>query len=311
MTYELLTSNTAVSTVGSDPCVLAATGSGGLPVMLLLGAAAVVVVLGWALIRGGRRRTVTTVLAGLLAVGLFGAGAIGQAAPAVAATGAPECVEQSAPEQPVTGEPGTPEPAPTRLIVANDDELGVFTTLAGGASTSVLANDTLDGAAATAGTVTVTGVSVPAGLVLNADGTVTVPVAQAPGDYEIGYRICETAAPTNCATATATLSVLRPITANPDDLGTLEYEFGGPWVTSTVSVLDNDLLDGVPVTLSTVTFSPDVAPTNTTWNSDGTFSVVGVAPPGPTILTYEICETAAPSNCATGTAMVILQTLWP
>lgn len=269
--------------------------------MLLMFGALGVIVVGALLLQRGRRRAVATVAAGILAIALVGAGVVDQAPPALAATAAAECVPQETAPAPAPDPGPGPSPEPTRAIVAVDDELGEFTTVSGGTSASVLANDTLGGAAATPGTVTVTGVSVPAGLTVNADGTVTVPSAQAPGAYTVGYQICETAVPANCANATATLSVVRPIVANPDDLGTLIYVWGQP-VTSTVSVLDNDLLDGVPVSLSTITFFPEEDWTNISWNDDGTITIEGViGPDGEYTQYYQICETADPSNCATGT----------
>ncbi len=80
--------------------------------------------------------------------------------------------------------------------------------LAAGGSGDVLANDTLGGAAASAATVVVSATgSLPAGISLNAGGVVSVSGSAVGGAYPIGYRVCETAAPSNCASSTVTITV--------------------------------------------------------------------------------------------------------
>jgi len=93
---------------------------------------------------------------------------------------------------------------PAPAIVAAADTF----TLASGASGDVLANDTLGGAPATAATVSVTATSpLPTGITLSAGGVVTVGAAAVPGTYAVGYSICQTVAPANCATASASITV--------------------------------------------------------------------------------------------------------
>ena len=66
-------------------------------------------------------------------------------------------------------------------------------TLAAGSSGDVLANDTLGGVAASAGTVVTTAtVALPTGITLSADGVVSVGATATAGSYPIGYRICQT-----------------------------------------------------------------------------------------------------------------------
>ena len=93
-------------------------------------------------------------------------------------------------------------PAPP--IVAAADSF----TLASGASGDVLANDTLGGAPATAASVTATAAgTLPAGITLSAAGLVSVGGTVMPGSYSVAYRICQIVAPTNCATAAASVTV--------------------------------------------------------------------------------------------------------
>jgi len=89
-------------------------------------------------------------------------------------------------------------------IVASADSFN----LRGGGSGDVLANDTLGGTAASASRVTASAAgTLPTGVTLTAAGLLSVTNTTAAGVYAIGYRICQTVAPGNCATATVTLTV--------------------------------------------------------------------------------------------------------
>ncbi|OXA93880.1 hypothetical protein B0A75_20080, partial [Flavobacterium oncorhynchi] len=72
-------------------------------------------------------------------------------------------------------------------------------------------NDTLNGNPVVIGTspgqVSLTAVTVPAGLTLNADGTVTVAPNTPAGNYTVEYTICEVTNPTNCSTVSSTVVV--------------------------------------------------------------------------------------------------------
>lgn len=93
---------------------------------------------------------------------------------------------------------------PTPPIVAAADTF----SLAAGQSGDVLANDTLGGTPATAARVTTTAtVALPTGVSLSAAGLVSVAAGATPGSLALGYRICQTVVPSNCATATATIVV--------------------------------------------------------------------------------------------------------
>lgn len=113
---------------------------------------------------------------------------------------------------------------PTCLPVAVADSLS---TVAGATTPSVLLNDYFQypGVAATDANVVTTPVgAVPAGLTLQANGTMNVDPSVAPGTYTVEYQICRVGAPTECSTARATLTVRAPMdpTAVPTlDLGAL------------------------------------------------------------------------------------------
>ncbi len=98
---------------------------------------------------------------------------------------------------------------PMVLFPANDD----FTASpvpAGGTTPSVLTNDLRNGSPANPADYTLSiinngGLS---GLIINADGTLTVPATASAGSYTITYQACEVLVPSSCVVATATLTVL-------------------------------------------------------------------------------------------------------
>lgn len=312
------------------------------------------------------------------------------------------------------------------LTISAEDDTGP-TVLNATASTGVMnvlsdngsGGDTLDDPntsgtdAALASTVTASPTGVPpAGITLNADGTVDVAGGTTPGSYSIPYEICEIANPTNCASATFTLDVTDtviaandvvttptagPVTVNPltNDTGgtldplsvvltgtgapagsvlasdgkTLDVPGEGTWTVAssgeitfsplatfsgsptpaaytvdntlsmtsneatvsvniaaqivavadpfptmlesnggtTQTVLANDTVAGAVITNpALVTLTPGAAPTppagSITMNADGTISVASGTPSGIYDYTYQICDAANPTNCATATA---------
>ncbi|MDQ3123793.1 MAG: LPXTG cell wall anchor domain-containing protein, partial [bacterium] len=51
------------------------------------------------------------------------------------------------------------------------------------------------------------------GVVINADGTLTIPVNAVGGSYTVTYQMCEVAAPSYCVTSTANVAVLGASTS--------------------------------------------------------------------------------------------------
>ncbi|WP_166653803.1 DUF11 domain-containing protein, partial [Tahibacter aquaticus] len=124
----------------------------------------------------------------------------------------------------VTAPPGTTDPTPGNnssstttpvvLIVADDDSYGSINGNSGNANVgNVLGNDSLNGAAATIGNVTI-GIVTPAsnaGVTLDpATGIVAVAPGTPANSYTIVYRICSQANPTICDNATVTIVVTAP-----------------------------------------------------------------------------------------------------
>ncbi|MDX6192012.1 gliding motility-associated C-terminal domain-containing protein, partial [Flavobacterium sp. Fl-318] len=175
---------------------------------------------------------------------------------------------------------------------------------------SVAANDTLDGIPVVIGTspgqVSLTGVTVPAGLTLNADGTITVNANTASGSYTVVYEICEVGAnPINCDQATVTVVVSNAIVATDDTPAAVATG------DSTPSVAANDTLDGIPVVIGTspgqVSLTGVTVPAGLTLNADGTITVAANMPAGNYTVTYTICEVTNTSNCSTANVLVLVE----
>jgi hypothetical protein len=98
------------------------------------------------------------------------------------------------------------------IITAVTDNPATINGLTGGNTTSLTLNDILNGTAviigALPGNVILTGITVPIGLTLNANGTVSVAPNTPAGSYNITYKICEVTNPTNCSTVTSVVTVI-------------------------------------------------------------------------------------------------------
>ncbi|OOB82003.1 hypothetical protein BZL53_11510, partial [Flavobacterium columnare] len=196
------------------------------------------------------------------------------------------------------------------VIDAIDD--AKVTVASGGNTPNVTLNDKLNGSnvtiGAAAGQVSLAGVNVPAGLTLNADGTITVGATTPSGTYQVEYQICENGAtPVNCDKAIAIVEVKNDLLAKDDNLGTIATS--AITTTAAGSVLANngngsDTLNGVAVT----TANTDVTPVTTgsiRIDADGNVTIQPGTPSGTYTIPYTICETGAtPVNCKTANITV-------
>ncbi|QSW90622.1 gliding motility-associated C-terminal domain-containing protein [Flavobacterium endoglycinae] len=185
----------------------------------------------------------------------------------------------------------------------------------GGTTTSsVIAGDTLNGVQAVIGTnngqVKLTGINIPAGFTLNADGTVTVGPNTPAGIYDIQYSICEITNPTNCDTAISKVVVNAPaggtLQAVPDVVASV---VGINQPQTVINIFNNDLNNGLPLVPADVNLTiitPD--PTGyLTLNPDGTVTLAPNTPRGTYELVYQICEKANPSNCSSASVKVTVE----
>ncbi|MFZ1326453.1 MAG: C25 family cysteine peptidase [Candidatus Contendobacter sp.] len=200
------------------------------------------------------------------------------------------------------------------VIDAVNDAPAAISGGTGGSTASVLGNDTLNGAPVTVGgggnaTLTTSGAGLglntnPAtgSIVMNADGTLTVAPGTTAGTYQYTYRICAVSAPAVCDTAVATVVVNADIAAVDDGSATVPMstiKAGGS--STTLSVFNNDSINGVVPTSATVTVTES---SPLTINADGTLTAPAGLAPGLYTISYQICSTAQPTSCASATAYV-------
>ncbi len=186
-------------------------------------------------------------------------------------------------------------------IVAVTETFTGITSGTGGTTASVLSNDTLGGQPATTSNVNLTGTTVPTGLTLNNDGTITVAAGKPAGTYDVTYQICDKVNTSNCANVTSKVTVSAPaIVATTETFTGISSTNGG----TTASVLANDTLGGQPATTSNVNLTGTTIPTGLTLNNDGTITVAAGTPAGTYDVTYQICDKVNTANCATVTSKV-------
>ena len=136
-------------------------------------------------------------------------------------------------------------------------------------------------------------------------GAITVATVTPPGTYTVIYSICEKLNPTNCSTATATITVtpfINPVTESGTKPAT-----GGTAITNVAS---NDMVNGEPAILVGSTSNATVSmngiwPSGITLDpSTGAINVAVGTVPGTYPVTYQLCDKLTPQNCATMIDMV-------
>ncbi len=209
----------------------------------------------------------------------------------------------------------------TTLVIDAVDNAVVTLTPAEGVTgkadvTNVFTGDSLDTAAVDPADVTLTDeTAVPSGyLTLNTtDGTVDVAANTPAGTYELTYKICEIANPTNCDTAKASVTVGATLVIDAVDnpVETLTPAEGVTGKADVTNVFTGDSLDTAAVDPTNVTLTDEVADPSgylTLNTTDGTVDVAANTPAGTYELTYKICEIANPTNCDSATASVTVGT---
>ncbi|WP_461084716.1 Ig-like domain-containing protein [Spirosoma flavus] len=193
----------------------------------------------------------------------------------------------------------------TPSVVANPDAGTVSAGSGGTAVANVAANDVVNGVGATLsgpGNATLTTVGTyPPGITLNAaTGSISVAQGTAPGTYTVGYQICDRLATPTCATTSVSITVTPSVVANPD-AGTVSAGTGG---TAVANVAANDVVNGVPATLSgpgnatltTIGTYPSGISLNT---ATGSVSIAQGTAPGSYTIAYQICDRLTTPTCAT------------
>ena len=192
--------------------------------------------------------------------------------------------------------------------VNNDFSGSPISPVTGGTTTSIYGNDRLNGATFTPPQVTSTLINNGGltGLVLNANGTLTVPPGATPGIYRAIYQICNASAPTVCDRAEVVLLVAGLDAVNDDFTNAgINSVAGG----QTPSVYSNDTLGGAPFAPTAVTPSITNAGglTGVSINPNGTLQVPPGTPAGTYLVTYRICLVANPAVCDSAVATVVVE----
>lgn len=189
-------------------------------------------------------------------------------------------------------------------ITARDDYGQIDSPNAGVVVANVLSNDSLSGTTATIDRVTITALSSSSPkLTLNvADGSVSVTAGLRVGAQSLRYRICETARPSNCETATVFVTVNGNVIDAVDDNGATKTGGG----LAVANVLDNDRLAGSVATLARVTLNAITTTAALTISASGAVALADGATIGAHSLTYEICEVGNAYNCDQATVRVMV-----
>lgn len=175
----------------------------------------------------------------------------------------------------------------TCALTAVTDNFTPINGYTGGITPSVLNNDLLNGAQVVPSEIILSRVTIPSGFVLNANGTVTVPPGTATGVYNLTYKICEVANPSNCSQVVTNIVVsTTTIIAQSDAFGPLNGVKGE----TTSSVLNNDYLNSVIVSPLEINLSAVITPSGLTLNANGTITIAPGTPSGIYELKYKIAE---------------------
>ena len=192
-------------------------------------------------------------------------------------------------------------PVTAAVIDAVNDSGSANSVVGGTAVANVLVNDLLNGVAVVAAKVITTQVSsTNAGVTLSGT-SVTVAAGTPVGTYSLVYSICEVLNPTNCDTATVTVTVTNSPIDAINDSGSVNGASGG---TAVANVLANDVLNGAPATAATVTLTQISSSSPAVTLSGTAVNVAAGTAAGTYTLVYKICETKSLTNCDQATVTV-------
>ncbi|SNR26439.1 C-terminal domain of CHU protein family protein, partial [Maribacter sedimenticola] len=197
-------------------------------------------------------------------------------------------------------------------LVANDDDFNGNPVVGkdGGIAGDVTANDELNGSAVDDADISLAltdngGLS---GAAINNNGEVIVPPNTPAGSYTLTYSVCENLNPTNCGSATVTITVnAGNLIVNPDDFNANPVNGKEGGIAGDVTI--NDQLNGVAVNDADITLSiaDNGGLSGVAINNDGTIIVPPNTPEGVYTVSYSACENLNPSNCATTNITLVVE----
>ncbi|KAF2082966.1 T9SS type B sorting domain-containing protein, partial [Flavobacterium sharifuzzamanii] len=190
----------------------------------------------------------------------------------------------------------------TPVIDAVEDVIASINGNIGGTTISLTANDKLNGNAIVVGTAPgevkfeIVG-TLPAGLTLNSDYTITVAPNTPAADYNLEYKICENTNPTNCDSVITVIKVTGGNLVANEDL--VPSAVGVNIPQTVINVFENDTKDGNKLVPSDVDLKVTQADPKgyLTVDADGNVVLAPNTPAGEYELTYTICEKLNPNNC--------------
>ncbi len=202
----------------------------------------------------------------------------------------------------------TIEVAPS-AIVTNNGSIGSINGASGATAViNALTGNTVNGNSASTSNAILavaSGSTVPPGLTFNtATGDVDVAPGTPAGTYSFDYTICEALNPSNCQTATLTITVVAAaISADADGVSGLNGVTGA---TDVLDVISGDMLNGAQVTMAQINLSivtPATpanpgAPVPILNLATGRVDLLAGTPAGTYTIGYQICEQLNPVNCA-------------
>ena len=193
-------------------------------------------------------------------------------------------------------------------VVAYNDSGTVLSPNGGTAVANVLANDWINGVGETVSSVSITQISSshPNVTLNSATGSVSVSPITPAGNHSLQYRICDVADASICDDANVSFLV-NPFVVNAVmDIGTASPTGG----TAVASVLNNDTISGLRVTMSNVALSLFTPPDNagiTLDLSDGSVNVAAGTPLGDYSMYYQICDLTDLSNCSQALVLITVR----
>ncbi|MGL2988416.1 gliding motility-associated C-terminal domain-containing protein, partial [Flavobacterium sp. RSSA_27] len=193
-------------------------------------------------------------------------------------------------------------------ILANNDAATVTSSIIATINVvNVLNNDSFNGSSMLLTNVNLTTVTPNANLRLNADGSVDVLPNTPAGSYTLSYQVCEKVNPSNCQTATVTITVVAPIiVATNDDYSATPIDASKGAV---LEELVNDKLNNETIQPNqvVVTIADAGGINGVTVDSQGKIVIPAGTPIGTYVLTYTICDVVNPNNCASATITIVVK----
>jgi large repetitive protein len=199
---------------------------------------------------------------------------------------------------------------PSAIIVTGDSATGINGASGAANVANAFTGDSVNGAAATSANAALSvaaGSTVPVGLAFNtATGNVSVAAGTPAGTYSFDYQLCEALNPTNCRTATISVTVdPSTLVVTGEAVGAVN---GASGASNVANAFTGDTVNGVAASASNTVLgvaTGSTVPVGFTFDTTtGNVSVAAGTPAGAYNFDYQLCEGLNPTNCRTATISV-------